>query len=90
MAYTYAGISSGEPATSKEVKKPPSVINYRRMLAISAGVAILAISFIAICATLSVEIDRLKSEIASTKESPATHQTSDFSMIMLQLQQNLS
>jgi hypothetical protein len=47
------------------VKKPPKVTNYTRMvfcLAISAGVAILVICFIAICAALIVEVTRLKSE----------------------------
>jgi hypothetical protein len=42
----YASISSGQPATSKEVKKSPKATNYRRMvccLAASAGVAILVI-----------------------------------------------
>jgi hypothetical protein len=87
----YAGISTaGEPVTSKEVRKAPKVTNYRRMvccLAISAGVAILVICFIAICATLFVEIARLKSEMSSSQEASTTHQTSESSMIMLQLQQ---
>jgi hypothetical protein len=50
-------------------------------LAISAGAAILSICFIAICATLFVEVAKLKT---SSQESPAT---SDLSMMMLQLQQ---
>jgi hypothetical protein len=57
----YTDISTGEPATSKEVKKSLRVTDYRRMvccLAISAGVAILVIYCIAVVA----EIARLKSE----------------------------
>jgi hypothetical protein len=49
-------------------------------LAVSAGVAILVICFIAISATLLVEIAKLKTALASS----ATHHTSDASMIMLQ------
>jgi hypothetical protein len=59
----YAGISTGEPATSRKARKPLKVTNYTRMVCISAGVAILVICFITICATLFVEMANLKSKL---------------------------
>jgi hypothetical protein len=77
------GIYSGrEQVTGKESKQR---LKYTRMvccLALSAGVATLVVCFIAICATLFAEIE------SSTRKSSATH--ADLSMIMLQLQQNIS
>jgi hypothetical protein len=62
----YAGTLTGKPVLSKEGIKPTKVTNYTRMaccLAIlSAVVAIIVICFIATCATLYLEIARLKVE----------------------------